>query len=63
MPNIRPDIKEYVGPAGFLYSSIAEVRDILSRPYPAAMREAGFEHTHKHLLTRLWDRAAGLARN
>lgn len=66
MPDIRPDIKEYVGPAGFLYQSIAEVPDILSRPYPAEMREAGFDHSrksdiqaHKHLLTDLWDKASG----
>ena len=65
-PNIRPDVAEYVGKAGYLYNSIEEVSDILSRPYPEEMREQGFEHAkksdierHKHLLTDVWDRVAG----
>ena len=65
-PNIRPDVREYVGGAGFLYDSIQEVSDILSRPYSEEMREKGFEHArksdieaHKHLLTDIWDRVAG----
>ncbi len=65
MPNLRPDIKQYVGPAGFIYDSIEEVADIISRPYPNEMRERGFEHAkksdideHKVLLTNLWDSAA-----
>jgi hypothetical protein len=65
-PNIRPDVREYVGGAGFLYNSITEAADIIRRPYPEQMREAGFEQSkksdiesHKHLLTDVWDRVAG----
>jgi len=64
-PNIRPDVAEYVGPAGFLYASISEVAETIARPYPEEMREAGFEHAkrsdiarHKRLLTDVWDRVA-----
>ena len=64
-PNIRPDVAEYVGRAGYLYESMAEVADIIRKPYPEEMREAGFEHAkrsdiarHKSLLTDIWDRVA-----
>ena len=64
VPGIRPDMREYVGPAGFVYDSIEQVAQIISRPYPAQMRQAGFEHAkrsdiqrHKHLLTDIWNRA------
>ena len=63
MPNIRPDIKDYIGEAGFIYNSIQEVVDIISQPVPEEMREAGFIYAkksdiqeHKHLLTNLWDK-------
>lgn len=66
MPNIRPDLKEYVGEAGFLYNSISEVVDMITKPVPEEMRQAGFLQArksdieeHKHLLTQLWDQAAG----
>jgi len=65
MPNLRPDVREYVGKAGFVYDSISELPAILSRPYPQEMREIGYEHArksdiqqHKHLLTDMWDKAA-----
>ncbi|MEC9376228.1 MAG: hypothetical protein VYA80_07665 [Pseudomonadota bacterium] len=61
MPNIRPDIKELLGPAGYIYNSIDEVAEIIRQPYPDHMRQAGFEHAklsdiknHIHLLTDLW---------
>jgi hypothetical protein len=64
MPNLRPDLKEYVGSAGFLYNSISEVVNIISKPFPAEMREIGFEHAkksdisrHKVILTDLWKKA------
>ncbi|MGB3655588.1 MAG: hypothetical protein WBA41_30870, partial [Rivularia sp. (in: cyanobacteria)] len=64
MPNIRPDIKEYVGEAGFIYNSIEEMVDIIKKPVPKDIREAGFLQAkksdiqeHKHLLTNLWDKA------
>ncbi|MEO1184241.1 MAG: hypothetical protein AAFX46_05790, partial [Cyanobacteria bacterium J06636_27] len=66
MPNIRPDIKEYIGEAGFIYDSIEEVVDIINKPVPEDIREAGFLqakksdiHEHKHLLTELWHQASG----
>jgi glycosyltransferase involved in cell wall biosynthesis len=62
MPNLRPDLKEYIGPAGFLYDSLEEVAEIIQQPYPEEMRKAGFEHarksdvsSHIHLLTDLWE--------
>src|SRR5215470_14594940 len=64
MRNIRPDLKAYVGECGFLYDSLAEVRDIITRPFPEELRQLGFEHAqksdirrHKHILTDLWQRA------
>ncbi len=63
-PNIRPDIQEFLGGAGFTYDSIQEVPDIIKEPYPQEMREIGFEHAkksdidrHIHILTDLWDSA------
>ncbi|MBW4647120.1 MAG: hypothetical protein KME06_00235 [Kastovskya adunca ATA6-11-RM4] len=66
VPRIRPDLQEYVGEGGFLYDSIEEVREIIAKPVPEEIREAGFLQAkksgiqeHKHLLTELWDKAAG----
>ena len=63
MANIRPDLADYVGDAGFLYDSIEEVADLVRKPVPPALREAGFEQakrsdiqSHIHLLTDLWNR-------
>lgn len=56
LPNLRPDIADYVGPAGFVYDTMDEVRDILSRPYPESMRRAGFAHARRS------DVHAGLSR-
>ena len=65
MPNIRPDLRDYVGKAGFLYNSISEVADIISKPFPEEMQQIGFEHAkksdifkHKVILTDLWRKAA-----
>ncbi|WP_199305658.1 glycosyltransferase [Pseudanabaena sp. FACHB-2040] len=62
MPRIRADLEQYVGQGGFLYDSINDVPDIISKPVPEEMREAGFSQAkksdirgHKHLLTDLWD--------
>ena len=61
LPNIRPDLREYLGGAGYLYDSISEVAELLCRPYPKEMRERGFAHArqsdigrHKTILTDLW---------
>lgn len=61
LPNIRPDIKDYIGDAGIVYSNISELEDIIDKPVPNTMREKGFELAEKydikkqiHLLTDLW---------
>lgn len=64
MPNIRPDVAEYIDRAGFIYDSIEDVVDVVRGPVPHDMREAGFEkakrsdiRSHIHLLTDLWESA------
>lgn len=47
MQRVRDDIEDYVGPAGFVFDTIGEVPEIISCPFPAAMRERGFEHAMK----------------
>ena len=63
LAGIRPDLKDYVGAAGYLYKDIHEVKDIISAPPSAELREAGYEQarksdvkSHIHRLTELWDR-------
>lgn len=65
MRAIRPDVREYLGDAGIVYDDVAELIEIVRKPVPEELREAGFEQSkrsdiarHKHLLTDLWDRAA-----
>lgn len=62
MANIRPDIKQYIGDAGFIYNSLTEVKDIISQPFPEELRRKGFEQArksdifkHKNILLSLWD--------
>lgn len=45
--NIRPDLKEYVGGAGYVFDTPEEAQDVLSKPYPKEMREIGFEQARK----------------
>lgn len=61
MAEIRPDLKDYVGEAGYLYKDLETVRALISGPVPAETREAGFEQArrsdirdHIHKLTDLW---------
>jgi hypothetical protein len=68
MRNLRPDLAEYVGPAGFLYDSLDEVERLLRQPFPDEKREQGFllarradVRAHLHLLTDLWRPALGAA--
>jgi hypothetical protein len=63
--NLGRDLKQYVGPGGFLFDSIAEARDIISKPFPDDLREASFEHAkksdiaaHRSVLTDLWASAS-----
>jgi hypothetical protein len=65
MPNLRPDLQDYVGPAGFLYDSISDVAGIISNPFPDEFRQLGFEHAkksdvfhHKKVLINIWRKAA-----
>jgi hypothetical protein len=67
VPNLRPDLRDYAGPAAILYNSIADVADVVARPPSDELRCVGFEHAkksdvgvHKRLLTNLWRKAAGL---
>jgi hypothetical protein len=62
--DMGPDLDDYVGPAGFRFRSVAEARDIVSRPFPEELRELGFEQAqqsdvtrHLHVLTDLWEPA------
>jgi hypothetical protein len=65
MPNLRPDLRDHLGGAGFLYDSIDELPSILSQPVPDEIRARGFEvaqrsdiDVHKNLLYSLWGIAA-----
>jgi hypothetical protein len=67
VPNLRPDLRDYVGKAGFLYDSVSEVAELVAKPIPEELRQEGFENAkksdafeHKRTLTALWRRAAGL---
>ena len=61
MQNIRPDLADYLGGAGFTFNSLEEAVEIIRQPYPAAMRERGFEVAKRsdiannvQQLTALW---------
>lgn len=65
MQNLRPDLKQFLGGAGFLFDSVQELPRIVSQPVPKEMRELGFKvakrsdiNVHKKLLTDLWDKCA-----
>ena len=64
LPNLRPDMRDYIGDSGYIYSSIEEAAEIIKSPPPKDIRQRGFENArksdiqqHKHLLTDLWHRA------
>jgi glycosyltransferase involved in cell wall biosynthesis len=68
MPNLRPDLRDYLGPAGFLYDSIGDVARFISQPFPEEMRQLGFEHAkksdvfhHKQILIDLWQKAVSVS--
>jgi len=63
LQNVRPDLKDYIGDSGILFSSVAELVDLVKNPVPDEMRQKGFENArksdfskHRHLLTDLWER-------
>lgn len=64
MADIRPDLEQYIGGAGFLYRSIEQVKKLIRQPVPDEIRQLGFEQArrsditqHRHLLTNLWKSA------
>jgi hypothetical protein len=70
LPNIRPDLSQYLGGAGYLYDSISEVAELLRRPFPDEMRERGFEQArrsdigrHKSILENVWRRVGTVRTN
>ena len=61
LAGIRPDMREYVGEPGHLFTDLESVRELISAPPSAAAREAGFEQARKsdirtnlHKLTDRW---------
>ncbi len=66
MQSIRPDLREYVGEAGFLFDTADDAARIISQPFPDDLRQLGFEQARKsdirghiHRLENLWKRALG----
>jgi len=64
MANVRPDVAEFVGDAGYVFDSLGEAEQILRKPFPEEKRRAGFEQarksdirSHLPLLTDLWKKA------
>ncbi|MDX9766832.1 MAG: glycosyltransferase [Ectothiorhodospiraceae bacterium] len=64
LANIRPDLADYLGGAGILFDSVAEVVDVVRGPVPDEMRERGFEQAaksdiqrHRTVLENLWNAA------
>lgn len=62
MANIRPDIKMYLGDAGYLYDSLDEVEKIISAPFDNDRRLLGYEQAkksdvfqHRNILLDLWN--------
>jgi glycosyltransferase involved in cell wall biosynthesis len=58
---IRPDLADYVGDGGLVYSSLEEASEFLKRPYTGESRRKGFEwarhsdiRAHVHLLSLIW---------
>ncbi|MGZ9219277.1 MAG: glycosyltransferase [Candidatus Binatia bacterium] len=61
MANIRGDLRDYVGAAGFLYNTLDEALKIISQPFPEELRQLGFAQAkksdafeHRALLLDLW---------
>ena len=64
MANIRDDLREYVGAAGFLYNTLDDARKIISQPFPQELRQMGFVQAkksdvfeHRALLFDLWSKS------
>lgn len=62
IPNIREDLKSYIGDAGIIYNSLQEAAEIISSPPDPAMIARGHERAkladiaiHKKTLTDIWE--------
>ena len=61
MQNIRPDLKDYVGPGGYVFDTVEDAYRIITQPFPEEKREQGFLQAEKSdvdshigLLFQLW---------
>ena len=50
VPNLRPDLADYVGEAGYLYDSLEEAAEIIQQPFPDDKRQL----RHDFQRTELW---------
>ena len=64
--NVRPDLQQYLGGAGYVFDSIDDLRDIVKSDLPNDKREHGYRqarksdiHEHLPLLYDLWRPATG----
>ena len=63
MQNLRPDLAEYVGPAGYVFDTAQDAERIMRAGFPEEKRLMGFEQARKsdtaehiRLLYELWER-------
>ncbi len=63
--NVRPDLADYVGEAGYVFDSVEQVRDIVSGSFSDEKRRLGFQQAkrsdifeHIAILERCWEKAA-----
>jgi glycosyltransferase involved in cell wall biosynthesis len=63
MFDIRQDLRQYIGNAGYLCNKIDDIQHIIRQPVPETIREAGFEQAKMsdiensiHLITDLWEK-------
>jgi hypothetical protein len=61
MQNLRPDLKDYIGDAGYLFDNIDDLPELLRQPVNQEKRDYAFEYCRKFdisesigKLTTLW---------
>jgi len=61
LPNLRPDLNDYIGGAGVLYDSVEQLADIIRQDVPKSIRDLGFEVSkksdikkHINMLLSIW---------
>jgi hypothetical protein len=64
MQRIRDDLADYVGEAGYLFTTLEQAGEIISGPFPGHRRQLGFEQAwrsdaalHLDALCKVWDTA------